>query len=98
MMLVNWLGRIIDQSLMASVCVKGGRRVRQYMRREQTAYKGDRHYIRGVGDRQNIIRGVTYYICVFPPPSLSIIRFCSTIFLNDICKVHNSVHASDEDG
>ena len=42
------------------------------MRRGQTVYYGEQ--------TAYIIRGITYHICVLPPPSLSIIWFCLTIF------------------
>ena len=39
MILVRWIRRIIEQSLMASVCIKGGGWARQYTREGLTVYE-----------------------------------------------------------
>jgi len=39
MMLVKWPRRIIEQYLMASVCIKGGGQGRQYTREGLTVYE-----------------------------------------------------------
>ena len=62
MKLVKWLRRIIEQSLMASVCIKGGGRARQYTREGLTVYEdgltvykyGEGPYIR---ENRHFVRG-----------------------------------------
>ena len=66
MMLVKWLRRMIEQSLTASVCIKGGGRARHYTREGLTVYKDgltvykcvEGHHIKG---KQAVYKGNRHF-------------------------------------